>query len=230
VLSYGRERSVILEAVAHDKHCVLANALAAHFASSSAYLDAARSHLDHATLYEKLVFYVISCLMSKDRDDDVAVELHSLHSKTQSPQPNLRLTPQVTTSTNDTWTAPQEGWYKVNSDVALAESDSWGVGIIIRDFEGFVLAAATRRFALHNDATVAELMEIRVAIKFALELSFQDVIFESDCNDAVEIISSKAKLSSYLGLIANDCILLVTTFILLKFFILVELVICQHTI
>ncbi|KAJ1423568.1 Tetratricopeptide-like helical domain superfamily [Sesbania bispinosa] len=77
VLSYGRERSVILEAVAHDKHCVLANTLAAHFASSSSYLDAARSHLEHATLYEKLVFDVISYLMSDDRDDDVAVELHS---------------------------------------------------------------------------------------------------------------------------------------------------------
>lgn len=32
---------------------------------------------EHATLYEKLVFDVISYLMSEDRDDDVAVELHS---------------------------------------------------------------------------------------------------------------------------------------------------------
>jgi hypothetical protein len=32
---------------------------------------------EHATLYEKLVFDAISYLMSQDRDDDVAVELHS---------------------------------------------------------------------------------------------------------------------------------------------------------
>lgn len=51
VLIYGRERSVILEAVAHDKHCVLANILAAHFLYSSGSsraltcLHAAKSHL-----------------------------------------------------------------------------------------------------------------------------------------------------------------------------------------
>ncbi|XP_027361616.1 tetratricopeptide repeat protein 38 isoform X2 [Abrus precatorius] len=32
---------------------------------------------EHATLYEKLVFDAISYLMSQDRDDDVAIELHS---------------------------------------------------------------------------------------------------------------------------------------------------------
>ncbi|RDX73424.1 Tetratricopeptide repeat protein 38, partial [Mucuna pruriens] len=82
VLGYGRERSVILEAVEHDKHCVLANILAAHFLHSShssrapICLNAAKSHLEHATLYEKLVFEAISYLLSEDRDDDVAVELH----------------------------------------------------------------------------------------------------------------------------------------------------------
>ena len=34
VLSYGRERSVILEALVHDKDCVLANILAATFLCS----------------------------------------------------------------------------------------------------------------------------------------------------------------------------------------------------
>ncbi|KAL5100374.1 hypothetical protein RYX36_004701 [Vicia faba] len=83
VLSYGRERRVILESVTHDNYCVLANTLAAHFISSSdssraSYLlHTAKSHLEHATLYEKLVFNAISYLMSEDRDDDVAVELHS---------------------------------------------------------------------------------------------------------------------------------------------------------
>ena len=35
VLSYGKERSVILEALVHDKECVLANILAATFLCSS---------------------------------------------------------------------------------------------------------------------------------------------------------------------------------------------------
>lgn len=111
MLSYGRKRSVILEATVHDKDCVLANVLAAHFLSSSDpsrvhhHLQAAKAGLvsfyfyfyfickcsfwrflftnclycfdkDRATPYEKAVFDAISCLMSNDRDDNVAVELH----------------------------------------------------------------------------------------------------------------------------------------------------------
>lgn len=127
MLSYGRRRSVILEAPVHDKDCVLANTLVAHFLSSSEpsrvlhHLRAAEARLvssfyyfrpkrsshksylcgywrflwtnclnfstlpfnccyfekDHATSYERAVFDAISCLISKDRDDDVAVELHA---------------------------------------------------------------------------------------------------------------------------------------------------------
>ncbi|KAI9111523.1 hypothetical protein K1719_017213 [Acacia pycnantha] len=82
VLGYGRHRSVILEAAAHDKGCVLANILAAYFLNSSdpsrapSFFEAAKANLEQATRYEKLVFDVVSYLVSKDRDDDVAVELH----------------------------------------------------------------------------------------------------------------------------------------------------------
>uniref|UniRef100_A0A7N0TSG5 Tetratricopeptide repeat protein 38 n=1 Tax=Kalanchoe fedtschenkoi TaxID=63787 RepID=A0A7N0TSG5_KALFE len=83
VLSFGRGRSVILQAPEHDPECVLGNALAAHFLASSdpprapPYFDAARSRLEEATEYEKAVFESVSYLASEDEDDDVAVELHS---------------------------------------------------------------------------------------------------------------------------------------------------------
>ncbi|XP_062160359.1 uncharacterized protein LOC133867623 [Alnus glutinosa] len=83
VLSCGRERSVILEAPAHDKDCVLANILAALFLCSSArsrapsHLQAAKSRLEQATKYEKAVFDAVNYYISEDRDDDVALELHS---------------------------------------------------------------------------------------------------------------------------------------------------------
>ncbi|KAK7362089.1 hypothetical protein VNO77_04189 [Canavalia gladiata] len=83
VLSFGRQKCVILEAVAHDKDCALANILAAHFlyasnpSQAASLLEASKSQLEQATLYEKLVFDAISYLMSRDRDDEVACELHS---------------------------------------------------------------------------------------------------------------------------------------------------------
>ncbi|KAL0004016.1 hypothetical protein SO802_011577 [Lithocarpus litseifolius] len=82
VLSYGRERSVILEALVHDKDCVLANIFAASFLCSSdpsrasSHIQAAKSLLEQATKYEKAVFDAVIYLISQDRDDDVAVELH----------------------------------------------------------------------------------------------------------------------------------------------------------
>ncbi|KAL2510192.1 Tetratricopeptide repeat (TPR)-like superfamily protein [Forsythia ovata] len=83
VLSYGRKRSVLLEAPRNDPKCVLGNILAAHFLCSSdtsralPLIDAAKSHLEHASSYEKAVFDAVYYLISPDRDDDVAVELHS---------------------------------------------------------------------------------------------------------------------------------------------------------
>lgn len=76
---------MILEAAECDPECVLANVLAAHFLASSdankprvfAYLDAAKSRLEEGSTYEKTVYDVVSYMVSEDRDDDVAVELHS---------------------------------------------------------------------------------------------------------------------------------------------------------
>ncbi|PON67464.1 Tetratricopeptide-like helical domain containing protein [Parasponia andersonii] len=82
VLTYGRERSVILKATVHDKDCVLANILVAHFLSSSdpsrapSHLHAAVSRLEQATSYEKAVFDAVKSLVCENRDDDVALESH----------------------------------------------------------------------------------------------------------------------------------------------------------
>uniref|UniRef100_A0A1J3DKZ4 Tetratricopeptide repeat protein 38 n=1 Tax=Noccaea caerulescens TaxID=107243 RepID=A0A1J3DKZ4_NOCCA len=83
VLSYGRNRKVIVEAPRYDKDCVLGNVLAAHYLSSSdhsranSYLEAAASTLEHSTPYEKAVFEAVSYMISEDRDDDLAFEMHT---------------------------------------------------------------------------------------------------------------------------------------------------------
>ncbi|KAG6758954.1 hypothetical protein POTOM_035417 [Populus tomentosa] len=84
VLSYGRGRRVILEATLHDKECVLANILAAHFLCSSAnpsrasfHIQAANARLEEATPYEKAVFDALNSLICENRDDDVALQFHS---------------------------------------------------------------------------------------------------------------------------------------------------------
>ncbi|KAL9149420.1 hypothetical protein ABFS82_12G108900 [Erythranthe guttata] len=83
VLSYGRKRSVIMEAPKSDPECVLGNILAAHFLCSTGssrvplLIDTAKSFLEYASSYEKAVFECVMYLISPDRDDDLAVDLHS---------------------------------------------------------------------------------------------------------------------------------------------------------
>ncbi|KAL1550964.1 tetratricopeptide repeat protein 38-like [Salvia divinorum] len=83
VLNYERKRSVILEAPKSDPECVLGNILAAHFLCSTdpsrvpEFIDAAKSHLECGSSYEKAVFEVIQYMISSDRDDDLVVQMHS---------------------------------------------------------------------------------------------------------------------------------------------------------
>ncbi|CAO2829136.1 unnamed protein product [Amaranthus hypochondriacus] len=82
VLNFGRKREIILEAPIHDETCVLANILAAHhcfparLSEALSFLQSAKSHYDEATDYEKAVFDAVSCLISEDGDEDVALEMH----------------------------------------------------------------------------------------------------------------------------------------------------------
>lgn len=82
VLSYGRNRAVILEAPINDPSCVISNALAAHFIGSqdlhksSSLLSTAAAALDNATPYEKAVYDSIVPLVGGGKDEEAALSRH----------------------------------------------------------------------------------------------------------------------------------------------------------
>ncbi|KAJ1403209.1 Reverse transcriptase zinc-binding domain [Sesbania bispinosa] len=76
------------------------------------------------------------------------------------------------------WLPPPPGCYKVNVDAAKAVGDVWRIGILIRDDQGYVLAAAARRISSLPDPGLAESMGIRLAAYFANDMCFQNVIIE----------------------------------------------------
>ncbi|KAJ1442155.1 Ribonuclease H-like superfamily [Sesbania bispinosa] len=90
------------------------------------------------------------------------------------------------------WKPPPTGYFKINIDAALGSGNSWGCGIIIRDSEGNVLAAAAQRFSALPDATVAEAMAAKLGLKFAKDTSFDSVILESDCKIVTDLINSNS--------------------------------------
>ncbi|KAJ1433391.1 Reverse transcriptase-like [Sesbania bispinosa] len=68
----------------------------------------------------------------------------------------------------------------------MAADGNWGIGIVARDSDGFVIVAATRIIETLVDVTLAEAMGLRLTMQFTLDLSLEDAIFESDCKVVVD--------------------------------------------
>ncbi|KAJ1380429.1 Ribonuclease H-like superfamily [Sesbania bispinosa] len=101
------------------------------------------------------------------------------------------------------WEAPPQGWYKLNRDAAMVDAGNWGIGIVARDHEGFVIAATSRKIETLADVTFAEAMGLRMEMMFALDLSLEDAIFETDCKVVVDQIVQNSYHSSYAGLVTH---------------------------
>ncbi|KAJ1421956.1 Ribonuclease H-like superfamily [Sesbania bispinosa] len=118
---------------------------------------------------------------------------------------NRRPTALIQQCPDSKWSTPPIGRYKFNIDAACTTEGSWGIGIVVRDSEGFVLAAATRHIETLNDATLAEAVGIKFAIQLALDLSFHDIIVESDCKSIIDHLSFPSNSTSYTDMVLSDC-------------------------
>ncbi|KAJ1382587.1 Ribonuclease H-like superfamily [Sesbania bispinosa] len=81
-----------------------------------------------------------------------------------------------------------------------------GIGILIRDHTGEAFAATTQRVSCLPDPTLEEALAIRLAIKFALETNFEEVVLESDCKPVTDLLSSANLPHSNIGSIVQDSI------------------------
>ncbi|KAJ1391073.1 Ribonuclease H-like superfamily [Sesbania bispinosa] len=102
------------------------------------------------------------------------------------------------------WHAPPLGWYKLNCDAAKSTNGHWGIGIVARDSDGVVIAAATRSLDTFEDPTLAEVMGLRLAMQFAVDLCLEDVIFESNNKIVMDQLERSSFQNSYHGLISQD--------------------------
>ena len=93
----------------------------------------------------------------------------------------------------------------MNIDAYDSVDNKWGVGAIVRDSEGFVLAVATWNFEALPDATIAEALGFRLAIQFAYDMSFRNIIVEGDSLNVVKALKSHSDGNSYFGLVIDDC-------------------------
>ena len=76
------------------------------------------------------------------------------------------------------WVPPTFPWYKVNVDAAVFSHLSiTGIGVIIRDHFGSIVAALSKRLPLPLAPLEAEAKALDEATVFAWEIGVKDVIF-----------------------------------------------------
>jgi hypothetical protein len=76
------------------------------------------------------------------------------------------------------WSPPPVGLYKLNWEVVVSSTKEWWVGVLVRDSDGFVLAATCAKLPQHSRRDYLWFSGALYALKFLIEVGFFDIIFE----------------------------------------------------
>ena len=83
------------------------------------------------------------------------------------------------------------GFYKINFDGAIFESSGRvGLGLVVRDAEGMVIAALSQNIQLPSSIDSIEALAARRAIILAQEISLTQVVVERDSLKVIATINS----------------------------------------
>ena len=103
------------------------------------------------------------------------------------------------------WSPPPVSWVKVNFDGALfKESDSAGLGVIIRNDLGQVMAASAQTIPLPTSVETVEVLAARNAICLARELQFNKIIIEGDSEVVIKTLNRSSASSTSFGHLIRD--------------------------
>jgi ribonuclease HI len=90
------------------------------------------------------------------------------------------------------WTKPHLGVWKINWDAAISkEMDRMGVGVVIRDAAGLVMAARTKVILYITDPTAAEALAVWEAVVLAREVGASQILLEGDSSVIVSVLGMR---------------------------------------
>jgi ribonuclease HI len=89
------------------------------------------------------------------------------------------------------WEPPVGGCLKLNWDATLCSTKNMmGVGVVLRDEHGAVVAALASVFPFVRDPVLAEATALWKAVKFCGEVGCQRVVFEGDSLQVVQLVNN----------------------------------------
>ena len=111
------------------------------------------------------------------------------------------------------WKPPDPRVYKINFDGALfLEQRCAGLGVVVRDSVGLVIAALSQRVRLPGSVDVVEALAACRAMHFAQELSLHHVVIEGDSLQVIQAIIDTKPVQTLYGHIIGEIKLLSSLF------------------
>ncbi|KAK2635971.1 hypothetical protein Ddye_030763 [Dipteronia dyeriana] len=105
------------------------------------------------------------------------------------------------------WIPPSSGLFKINTDATIdGHNGKVGIGIIIRDAAGEVLASSALPISAGFNSQIAEATAILKGLQLGISLGLRPCVVESDCLSVVKLISSGQVPFAEIGLIIQDVV------------------------
>lgn len=102
------------------------------------------------------------------------------------------------------WNAPPRGSLKLNTDVAMGKDGKVGLGAMLRDCEGDVLAALCEPWQGACEVDTGEALAVKQGIKVAMEAGFRQFEVETDSLRICQALRKRKKELSPLGVVMQD--------------------------
>ena len=93
----------------------------------------------------------------------------------------------------ENWTPPPPRHYKINVDGAVFGAQKVaGIGILVRDAEGYVVGACSKRNKAPLGAMEVEAKALEAGVQFAKDLLIHDILLESDSLNLINALKELA--------------------------------------
>nr|XP_023922049.1 uncharacterized protein LOC112033506 [Quercus suber]POE98459.1 hypothetical protein CFP56_14859 [Quercus suber] len=103
------------------------------------------------------------------------------------------------------WLPPLPSVYKVNFDGAtFQDTASVGLGVVVRDLNDLVIVALSKQIRLPPTVANLEALACRRAILFITKIGLYDVVFESDSDVILKLLTADQPCMSAFGHIIKE--------------------------